>query len=176
MPFDPSQAIGDIERSLGVAPAALLAIVLLAGPTVAYLLYHFVVQPRTSRYSDDSRDLLWICQDCRSANDVRAVRCYACGLHREEMAGAVQVVDDTEVVTLPVDAPPVAVPIQGTDDRPLVAVGPGKAPPAEPPVVAPPVTASSEPDPDRIVVRKTPPRRHATAGTRRSRPPDTQEE
>ena len=166
MPLDPGQAIEEIERSLGLAPAALLAIVMLAGPTLAWLLYRFVVQPRTSRYSAQDRDLLWVCEDCRSANDLRSRLCYACGLDRDEMAGAVQVVDDTEVVTLREDGVPVipavaadgapAVAAASTDrasagratgsaDRPLVPVGPGRSRLDDRPVGGTPVHGISEP-------------------------------
>ena len=52
-------------------PTALMVIILLTGPTLVWLLYQFVVQPRTSRYAGGSSDLLWVCSRCRSANEAR---------------------------------------------------------------------------------------------------------
>lgn len=120
MPFDPTEAIESLERSLGQVPTALLAVVFLAGPTLAWLLYRFVVQPRTSRYIGGQTDLYWVCEGCRSANDVRAARCYRCGLDHRALEGDLQVVDVDELVTLAPDVvapPPMAVP-----------VGPGRDP------------------------------------------------
>lgn len=124
MSLDPFGALESLERAIGVPPAAIVAIVLLAGPTVVWVLYRFVVQPRTSRYDDTGLDLLWICERCRSANEVRSGRCYRCGLDREAMAsGDLQVVDGVGVVTL--TANDEVVPTIDPDGRPLVPVGPG---------------------------------------------------
>lgn len=127
MPFDPSEAAQWLENTVGIVPAALLAIILLAGPTTAWLLYHFVVQPRTSRYVASEVDLLWVCEDCRSANEIRSSRCYSCGLERDEMVGDLRVVDEGGIVTLTADDDVVPLPTPATADRPLVPVGPGRA-------------------------------------------------
>jgi hypothetical protein len=136
--MDPFGLLEDLERAIGVPPAAILAIILLAGPTTVWLLYRFVVQPRTSRFADSELDLLWICERCHSANEVRAGRCYRCGLDREAMAsGDLKVVDRGGVVTLTAADEVVTETGAVPDGRPMVPVGPGRpdvapdAPPAE---------------------------------------------
>jgi hypothetical protein len=52
--------------------------VLLGGPTAGWLLYRFVVQPRTARMRAFQRDAFWVCPTCRSVNDFRLTRCYRC--------------------------------------------------------------------------------------------------
>lgn len=143
MPIEPTDAIENIQRSLSLVPPALLAIIFLAGPTAAWLLYRFVVQPRTRRYAADGSALLWICVRCRSANEVRSSRCYRCAMERDEIVGALQVVDGEGIVSLdPLQeeeeeeepaARPAGVPVMATTarSRPSVAVGPGRAPAAK---------------------------------------------
>jgi hypothetical protein len=151
MPFDPQGAIENLERSIGVIPAAFLAIVFLAGPTLAWLLYRFVVQPRTRRYTEQGVEFLWLCPACKSANEFRIGRCYRCGLEHAAITGDLQVIDSEGVIAVaPAEVLPpgrAAVPAGGVDpavaaaamavapvatmraaasDRPLVAVGPGK--------------------------------------------------
>lgn len=128
MSIDPFDLFESLERAIGVPPAAILAIILLAGPTAVWLLYRFVVQPRASRYTASQLELLWICERCRSANEVRSSRCYRCGLDREVMSsGDLKVVDRDGIVTLTADD--VVVPETGAmpSTRPMVAVGPGRA-------------------------------------------------
>lgn len=154
MPIESTDAIENIQRSLSLVPPALLAILFLAGPTVAWLLYRFVVQPRTRRYAAGGSDLLWICDQCRSANEVRSSRCYRCAMERDEIVGALQVVDGDGIVSLePIDddeAPgsPVGVPVMaGTPRaRPSVAVGPGRAPVASQAPAPAPLTPPARPD------------------------------
>lgn len=135
MPIEPTDAIENVQRSLGLVPPAILAIVFLAGPTLAWLLYRFVVQPRTRRYAADGSELLWICDRCRSANEVRSSRCYRCATERDAIV-SLQVVDGDGIVSLdPLDdqehlaAPPVGVPVMAPTarSRRSVAVGPGPA-------------------------------------------------
>jgi hypothetical protein len=87
-------------------PPALLAIVLLGGPTAGWLLYRFVVQPRTNRLRSSNREALWVCPHCRSANEVHLRRCYRCD--------AEPAVEDLELI----DAHP-------SGPRRLTPVGPG---------------------------------------------------
>lgn len=139
MPIEPTDAIDNVQRSLSLVPPALLAIVFLAGPTVAWLLYRFVVQPRTRRYAGADSDLLWICDQCRSANEVRSSRCYRCAMERDEIVGALQVVDGDGIVSLgPLDdedpVAPAGIPVMPAPARSRrpVAVGPGRRPAAAP--------------------------------------------
>ena len=50
MNIDLSSWLRSIEVGFGLVPGALIAIVLLAGPTAIWLLYRYVAQPRSSRY------------------------------------------------------------------------------------------------------------------------------
>ncbi len=150
MPIDPNVALQAMERSLGMVPGVVVVVVLLGGPTVLWLLYRFVVQPRAGRYESGSQELLWVCSDCRSVNEARHSRCYGCGLSRDAITGALQVFDGDGLVTLEGeddwdDAPlddddgwfetpgiPDFVPATALGDRPTL---PAPEPPGPPPVV-----------------------------------------
>lgn len=145
MLIEPTDVIENVQRNLSLMPPAILAIIFLAGPTVAWLLYRFVVQPRTRRYAADGSDLLWICDQCRSANEVRSSRCYSCAMERDEIV-ALQVVDGDGIVSLDAlddeeepDGGPVGVPVMARTarSRAPVAVGPGPAPAAARPQAVP---------------------------------------
>jgi hypothetical protein len=79
MPSDLSDAIRTIEHVFSGLSPALVAVVLLGGPTALWLLYRFVVQPRTSRYVNGALDPFWVCENCRSANAFSRSNCYRCG-------------------------------------------------------------------------------------------------
>jgi hypothetical protein len=70
--------IDSLQTGIGLVPPALIAIVLLGGPTATWLLYRFVVQPRTARQRAFERNAYWVCPNCRSVNDFRLSRCYRC--------------------------------------------------------------------------------------------------
>ena len=70
--------IDSLRAGIGLVPPALIAMVLLGGPTAAWLLYRFVVQPRTARQRAYERAAYWVCPHCRSVNDFRLTRCYRC--------------------------------------------------------------------------------------------------
>jgi hypothetical protein len=70
--------IETLRVGIAAVPPALIAMVLLGGPTAAWLLYRFVVQPRSSRYRGVDPSAMWICPSCRSVNDMRLARCYRC--------------------------------------------------------------------------------------------------
>jgi hypothetical protein len=78
--FDIGQLIDTIRAGIGAVPAALIAMILLGGPTAGWLLYRFVVQPRTirMRLRGVDRAAMWICANCRSVNALRLPRCYRC--------------------------------------------------------------------------------------------------
>jgi hypothetical protein len=130
-PVDLSEAIESLQSSLDVVPAAIAAIIFLAGPTVAWIIYRVVVLPRTSRYTEEGGGLLWMCVQCRSANEVRDTRCYRCGLERTAIAGDLHIVDGDEIVALAPDAPPASA--RGTSDPvPVMDAEAMMAPQAEP--------------------------------------------
>jgi len=76
--------IDSLRAGIGLVPPALIAIVLLGGPTAGWLLYRFVVQPRTARQRAFERIAYWVCPTCRSVNDFRLTRCYRCDSHPAE--------------------------------------------------------------------------------------------
>ena len=85
MQFDIGHWIEPCDAGIGMVPAALVAMVLLGGPTAAWLLYRFVVQPRSSRYRGADPSSMWICASCRSVNDLRLARCYRCDAPQQDV-------------------------------------------------------------------------------------------
>lgn len=67
-----------LRVGVGLVPPILIAILLLGGPTGAWLLYRFVVQPRAKRMSGMDASSMWVCANCRSVNELRMSRCYRC--------------------------------------------------------------------------------------------------
>ena len=57
MPVEISSAIDSVLTAIGQIPPAIFAILLLAGPTAAWIVYRGVVVPRRSRYAWDDPDL-----------------------------------------------------------------------------------------------------------------------
>jgi hypothetical protein len=107
-----------IEAGIGLLPSAIIAAVLLGGPTAGWLLYRFVVQPRTSRYrAVDNGAIMWVCGSCRSVNELRADRCYRCD--REPDEADLHVIDPNLGMPIPMNLP---IPTAMTG----VPVGPGR--------------------------------------------------
>ncbi len=167
MPIDPSDSIQAVERSLNSLPAAAFVIVLLTGPTILWLLYRFVVQPRTSRYDGSHGELLWVCADCRSVNEVGHSRCYHCGLDRAAITGPLQVFDGEGLVTLDSELPDddlelapaaleSAIPIEAT----ALGTRPGPETTASPAAVSSPAVPPTRP---RKLVAVGPGKRRSTA-------------
>jgi hypothetical protein len=98
--------IADLQAGVGLVPPALIAMVLLGGPTAAWLLYRFVVQPRSIRSRAYYGARFWVCPNCRSVNDIQLGRCYRCDSRPADA--------DLEVI----DATPAG-------PRRLIPVGPG---------------------------------------------------
>ncbi len=93
MQFDIGQLIDTIRAGIGAIPPVIMAIVLLGGPTASWLLYRYVVQPRTTRMRLRGRRpaALWVCANCRSVNALRLSRCYRCDAL--PLPGELEVVD-----------------------------------------------------------------------------------
>lgn len=100
MSLDPTAVLNLVEHILRVIPHTIIVIVLLTAPTLAWLLYRFIVQPRAVRYGGRASELLWICERCLSANDATHLRCYSCGGRREETVGDLTVIDGNRLVVL----------------------------------------------------------------------------
>jgi hypothetical protein len=79
MDIDITPWLQSLEAGIGKLPSAAIAVVLLTGPTAVWLLYRFVVQPRTSRYrAARGINAMWVCPECRSVNELRMAQCYRC--------------------------------------------------------------------------------------------------
>ena len=76
--FDLGAFIETVRAGIGMIPPVLIAIALLGGPTLGWLLYRFAVQPRTRRMRGLDPATMWVCPSCRSVNALRNARCYRC--------------------------------------------------------------------------------------------------
>lgn len=107
MQVDIADWIARLQAGAATVPGALIAVFLLAGPTLGWLLYRFVVQPRTRRrIAGPDLAAMWVCANCRSVNELRMDRCYRCDARPVE--------DELELI----DADPAG-------PRRLTPVGPG---------------------------------------------------
>ena len=107
-----------LRAGIGLVPPILIAIVLLGGPTAAWLLYRFVVQPRAKRMGSIDASAMWVCPNCRSVNELRISRCYRCDSPADE---------DLEVI----NAQPTG-PIRLTPVGPGLDLGGGRTPEPRP--------------------------------------------
>jgi hypothetical protein len=96
MPIDLSALIESFQRGFSEIPTIAIALGLLAGPTVALIGYRLVgVARRPGATTNIEAAPFWVCHDCRSINELRAGRCYHCGLGR----------DTTPEIEVLIDAP-----------------------------------------------------------------------
>lgn len=91
MQIEISHWIDLLRAGVGMVPPALIAMILLGGPTAGWLLYRFVVQPRATHRRSLDPTAMWICPSCRSVNALRLVRCYRCDSTRTR--GDVELID-----------------------------------------------------------------------------------
>jgi hypothetical protein len=120
VPIDIPGFLQTVEDNLAQVPGVVFAAILLGGPTALWLLNRFVVVPRTSRYVPGPPHTLWVCPNCRSANEVNQARCYRCGYERESLRDLEIVYSDPELER---DAP---APVAEPGIFPGVPVGPGR--------------------------------------------------
>jgi hypothetical protein len=143
-----------IQRGFGEIPPIVIALALLAGPTVALIGYRLVsVARRMQTSSELEAEPFWVCRDCRSVNVLRHSRCYRCGVDRDSTDDIEIVVDQVATRSRSFDVPagsPFAAVAAGDLPHPgvpvmadpaagvaSVAVGPGHAEPVAPaPAVA----------------------------------------
>jgi hypothetical protein len=142
VPIDPGEFIQTISDGLRQIPGVVFAAVLLGGPTALWLLYRFIVVPRTSRYKPGVPHTLWVCPNCRSASEVHQVRCYRCGYERDSLRGLEIVYADPELEEGAVVTP-------AAEPYPGVPVGPGR------PVIAATVATDDGYEPADDVVEAT---------------------
>ena len=153
MDIDIDAVVRGLEEGVGLVPSALIAVVLLAGPTTVWLLYRFVVQPRTSRYRHgEAGGAMWVCAACRSVNELRTARCYRCDRTPDE--AQLHVIDPDVGIPLPIGLPAASsrtgVPVGPgpAPDRTSVPVGPGRPRPARPRRAVVAGRGVAGPDPD----------------------------
>ena len=79
MPIDLAGLYEALMSGLGTVPSALIAAVLLAGPTAVWLIARFVNPPDIGTTDElVLEEILWVCTHCRSINEDRIARCYRC--------------------------------------------------------------------------------------------------
>src|SRR5262245_65222661 len=93
MPIDIDSSLTAIGRGLEHLPRAILAPLLLAGPTLLWLLYRFHVKPGPAARAQQSIDVTaWVCGACNSLTPVEQASCYRC--HAERPARLVELERD----------------------------------------------------------------------------------
>jgi hypothetical protein len=94
MPIDLSSFGESLQRGLGEIPPVAIALALLAGPTLLLIGYRLIGVARKMQTSPEIvGEPFWVCQDCRSVNELRHPHCYRCGLARDA-AGELEVIVD----------------------------------------------------------------------------------
>jgi hypothetical protein len=90
MPVDPNGLFEALSNALVKLPSAMVAGLLLGGPTLIWLIARFVNPPDLRKTADLPVDLLWVCGSCLSINEDRHEYCYRC--HRIRAAESVPIV------------------------------------------------------------------------------------
>ena len=84
MPIDLGALGESLQRGVAEIPPVAIALGLLAGPTIALIGYRLIgVARRMNVEAPVEAAPFWVCQDCRSINELRATRCYHCALARD---------------------------------------------------------------------------------------------
>jgi hypothetical protein len=79
MSVDPSALFEAVMSGLAQVPSAVIAAVLIAGPTAIWLIARFLSPPDVAKRDDMGlEELLWVCPACRSINEDRIPGCYRC--------------------------------------------------------------------------------------------------
>jgi hypothetical protein len=105
MPFDLSGLFDSINHGISKVPSAVMAAVILGGPTAIWLITRFVHPPEVVKAVEVAvQDRLWLCGSCLSINEDRHLACYRC--NRVRAAESMPVV------------------IHGAPAAPRIAVGP----------------------------------------------------
>ena len=127
MPIDLNSTMAAFDRGIELLPRVIIAPLLLAGPTLLWLLYRFLVRPGSFRPSRDAADLtVWVCDSCSSLTPVDQSACYRC--HAERPDSVFELEPDDVVAIVPiVQAPP---PTRNAGVG--VPVGPGRPAPSRP--------------------------------------------
>jgi hypothetical protein len=83
MPFDLSGLFDSITHGIAKVPSAVMAAVILGGPTAIWLITRFVHPPEVVKAAEvPTQDRLWLCGSCLSINEDRHAACYRCNKPR----------------------------------------------------------------------------------------------
>lgn len=119
MPIDLNASMAAFSRGLEEIPRVIIAPLLLAGPTLLWLLYRYLVRPGTFSQSHEAAELTaWVCDSCASLTPIDQPACYRCHAPRPELAIEPELESEPE--------------FEPDDDGVGVAVGPGLPIPASP--------------------------------------------
>ena len=82
--MDLSGIVESLQRGLTGIPLVAYALILLGGPTAALIGYRLIVVARRAATSSSAEAApFWVCQSCRSVNELRLSRCYRCAIERD---------------------------------------------------------------------------------------------
>jgi hypothetical protein len=133
MPIDLGSFGESLQRGLGEIPPVMVALTLLAAPTLLFIGYRVVgISNRTQVESALSAQPFWVCHECRSINELNHEHCYHCAVARDAQDELELIVEQPSGAPVRIEvsaASPVGVPVMG---RPAVstdaiAVGPGRS-------------------------------------------------
>ena len=145
--MDLSSVLRSIQAGLNQVPPVAIGLALLAGPTLALVIFRFISMARRGQAETETITTpLWVCHSCRSINDLHAMRCYRCGNERDALGKIEIVIDRQEPQRRMFEAPegspfaavtdtqPRGVPVMGpaSGARGPVPVGPGHDPALNP--------------------------------------------
>ncbi len=103
--MDLNGMVESLQRGLTGIPPIAYALMLLAGPTAALIGYRLIVAAHRSTTSTRAEAAaFWVCQSCRSVNELRLSRCYRCAIERDST-------DEIEVVVEQPAGRPITAPV-----------------------------------------------------------------
>jgi hypothetical protein len=132
MPIDLSSFGESLQRGLGEIPPVVVALTLLAAPTLLFIGYRVIgISSRTQGMPAPSAEPFWVCHECRSINELNHERCYHCAVARdaqEELEVIIEQPSGAPVMVEVFAASPVGVPVMGGPamSNAAIAVGPGR--------------------------------------------------
>jgi hypothetical protein len=106
MSIDLNGLVESLQGGLGEIPTVAIVLALLGGPTAALIGYRLIGMARRMRTAPDAEVApLWVCQDCRSVNELRLSRCYRCGVERDATAEIEVILDQPAGPPAPFEVP-----------------------------------------------------------------------
>jgi hypothetical protein len=108
--MDLSEIAESLRRGVQEVPPIVIALALLAGPTIVLLMYGlFTVARRMQGSSENVKATpYWVSRYCRSINEMRLARCYHCALPRTSTREVEILIDRPGYRPVPLVMPPEA--------------------------------------------------------------------